>query len=109
MGVISDTSPSLEYTLQVLGIAKYFTSFTASSLVGAGKPSPVIFNAALSAQGVTAQESLYVDDYKPEADGARKQGFTSFLVDRGGTESGEWVVHSLKELVDFAEKQGKLD
>ncbi|MGN0478788.1 MAG: HAD family hydrolase, partial [Hominenteromicrobium sp.] len=47
MGVISDTSPSLEYTLQQLGIAKYFTSFTASSLVGAGKPSPVIFDAAL--------------------------------------------------------------
>lgn len=29
MGVISDTSPSLEYSLQQLGIAKYFTSFTA--------------------------------------------------------------------------------
>lgn len=54
MGVISDTSPSLEYTLQQLGIAKYFTSFTASSLVGAGKPSPIIFNAALNAQGVSA-------------------------------------------------------
>lgn len=104
MGVISDTSSSLEYTLQVLGIAKYFTSFTASSLVGAEKPSPVIFNAALAAQGVTAQESLYVDDYKPEADGAREQGFTSFLMDRGGTESGEWVIHNLKELIDFVEK-----
>lgn len=84
MGVISDTSPSLEYTLQQLGIAKYFTSFTASSLVGAGKPSPIIFNAALSEQGVLAEESLYVDDYKPEADGAREQGFTSFLIDRKG-------------------------
>lgn len=31
---------------------KYFTSFTASSLVGAGKPSPIIFNAALEAQGI---------------------------------------------------------
>lgn len=31
MGVISDTSPSLEYTLEQLGIAKYFTSFTAPS------------------------------------------------------------------------------
>ena len=61
MGVISDTSPSLEYTLQQLGIAKYFTSFTASSLVGAGKPSPIIFNAALTAQGVTAEESIYVE------------------------------------------------
>ena len=61
-------------------------------------------DAALAAQGVTAQESLYVDDYKPEADGAREQGFTSFLMDRGGTESGEWVIHNLKELIDFVEK-----
>ena len=58
MGVISDTSPSLKYTLQQLDIAKYFTSFTASSIVGAGKPSPAIFNAALSVQGVSAEESI---------------------------------------------------
>lgn len=101
MGVISDTSPSLEYTLQQLGIAKYFTSFTASSLVGAGKPSPIIFNAALKAQGVSAEESLYVDDFKPEADGAREQGFTSFLIDRSGKEADKWSIQSLKQLIDF--------
>ena len=103
MGVISDTSPSLEYTLQQLGIAKYFTSFTASSLVGAGKPSPIIFNAALNAQGVTAQESIYVDDYKPEADGAREQSFTSFLIDRKGNNTDKWSIQNLKQLIDFAE------
>ena len=103
MGVISDTSPSLEYTLQQLGIAKYFTSFTASSLVGAGKPSPIIFNAALNAQGVLAQESLYVDDYKPEVDGAREQGFTSFLIDRSGNNTDKWSIQSLKQLIDFVE------
>lgn len=103
IGVISDTSPSLEYTLQQLGIAKYFTSFTASSLVGAGKPSPIIFNAALNAQGVSAQESLYIDDYKPEADGAREQGFTSFLIDRSGNNTDKWSIHSLKQLIDFVE------
>lgn len=103
IGVISDTSPSLKYTLQQLGIAKYFTSFTASSLVGAGKPSPIIFNAALNAQGVSAQESLYVDDYKPEADGAREQGFTSFLIDRSGNNTDRWSIHSLKQLIDFVE------
>lgn len=103
IGVISDTSPSLEYTLQQLGIAKYFTSFTASSLVGAGKPSPIIFNAALNAQGVSALESLYVDDYKPEADGAREQGFTSFLIDRSGNNTDRWSIHSLKQLIDFVE------
>lgn len=103
MGVISDTSPSLEYTLQQLDIAKYFTSFTASSLVGAGKPSPIIFNAALRAQGVSAQESIYVDDYKPEADGAREQGFTSFLIDRSNKDTEKWSIQSLKQLIDFVE------
>ncbi len=88
-----------------LKIAKYFTSFTASSLVGAGKPSPVIFNAALNAQGVSAEQSLYVDDYKPEADGAREQGFTSFLIDRSGNDTDKWCIKNLKQLIDFAESQ----
>lgn len=104
MGVISDTSPSLEYTLQQLGIAKYFTSFTSSALVGAGKPSPIIFNAALRAQGVSAEESLYVDDYEPEAGGAREQGFTSFLIDRTGSKNDRWSIQNLKQLIDFVEK-----
>lgn len=103
MGVISDTSPSLEYTLQQLDIAKYFTSFTASSLVGAEKPSPIIFNAALNAQGVTAEESIYVDDYKLEADGARELGFTSFLIDRTGNNRDKWSIQNLKQLIDFVE------
>lgn len=103
MGVISDTSPSLRYTLEQLGIAKYFTSFTASSLVGAGKPSPIIFNAALNAQGVTAAESLYVDDCKPEADGAREQGFTSFLIDRNNNSNDKCAIASLNQLINFVE------
>jgi HAD superfamily hydrolase (TIGR01509 family) len=103
MGVISDTSPSLELTLKACGIAKYFTSFTASSLLGAMKPDPVIFNAALSAQGVAATESLYVDDYDAEADGARELGFTSFLIDRESNSAGKWTIKNLREIIDFAE------
>lgn len=105
IGVISDTSPSLEYTLQQLGIAKYFTSFTASSLVGAGKPNPIIFNAALDAQGVAAEESIYVDDYKIEADGARDQGFTSFLIDRMENNDDEWTINDLRQLIEFVESK----
>jgi HAD superfamily hydrolase (TIGR01509 family) len=105
MGVISDCPPSLELTLQNCGIHDYFTSFTASSLVGAGKPSPIIFNAALNAQSVTASESIYVDDYEPEAAGAREQGFTSFHLDRSGEQSGKWVIHDLRSVVDFAESE----
>ncbi len=107
IGVISDTSPSLEYTLQQLGIAEYFTSFTASSLVGAGKPSPIIFHAALDAQGVTAEESLYVDDCRPEADGARELGFTSLWLDRSGETSDVWVIRDLTEIIGFLESRGR--
>lgn len=107
IGVISDTSPSLQYSLEQLGIAKYFDSFIASSLVGAGKPSPIIFNAALDSVGVKAEESLYVDDYKPEADGAREQGFTSFLIDRHSKEKNKWEINNLKEIIDFVENEGK--
>lgn len=107
MGVISDTSPSLEYTLQQLGISKYFTSFTASSLVGAGKPSPIIYNAALNTQGVSAKESIYVDDCKTEADGAREQGFTSFLIDRSGKNTDKWSIRNLKQLIDFAQENNE--
>jgi len=104
MGVISDSPPSLEMTLINCGIAEYFTSFTASSLVGAGKPDPIIFNAGLNAQGVTASESIYVDDYYVEADGAREHGFTSFLIDRNNEHSGEWVIKTLTEIIDFVER-----
>ncbi len=108
LGVISDSAPSLEMTLLDCGLHKYFTSFTASSLVGAGKPDPIIFNAALEAQGVTAEESLYVDDYRPEAEGAREQGFTSFLLDRQGIEPEDpFTIGNLRELVNFVERKGR--
>ena len=103
MGVISDTSPSLQLTLEQAGIAHYFTSFTASSLVGVMKPDPIIFNAALNAQGVTAQDSLYVDDYDVEADGARNIGFTSFLIDREQRHNSPWAIGSLRAMVDYVE------
>ena len=104
MGVISDCPPSLEPTLQSCGIHHYFSSFTASSIVGAEKPSPIIFNAALRALGVSARESIYVDDCAAEADGAREQGFTAFLIDRSGSGGDSpWTITSLLQLIDFVE------
>lgn len=40
-----------------------------------------------------------MDDYKVEAGGAREQGFT--VIDRFGKEHGEWVIHSLTQLLDY--------
>ena len=54
-------------------------------------------------QGVKACESIYVDDCKEEADGAREQGFTSFYLDRSGENKDNRTIHNLKQLIDFVE------
>lgn len=105
IGVISDTSPSLQKTLEVLGAGKYIDSYTCSDLVGAMKPNPKIYQAALDSLNVKAEESIYVDDYAIEADGARKKGFTSFYLDRKGDKEGQWVIHNLKEVIEYVENK----
>jgi len=105
MGVISDTGPSLPLTLEAAGVGSYFGCAVCSDLVGAMKPDPRIYQAALDALGVTAAESLYVDDYDVEADGARALGFTAFHIDRSRPGDGAWRIQSLKAMVEFVEKQ----
>ena len=104
MGVISDTSPSLPLTLEAAGIGHYFGCAICSDLVGCEKPDPRIYQAALAALGVRAGESLYVDDYDVEADGARAMGFTAFHIDRSRPGDGKWRINSLRALVEFVEK-----
>jgi HAD superfamily hydrolase (TIGR01509 family) len=105
MGVISDTSLTLEETLRRLNIAKYFKSFTSSAEVGVGKPDPKIYNTALKKHNVKAEESIYVDDYEIEAIGARDLGFTSFFIDRNGKEKTKWTINNLKDIKKYIEKK----
>lgn len=101
MGVISDTSPSLELTLTSLGIGQYFDCFVCSDLVGVMKPDKRIYQTALDTLGVKAEESIYVDDYDKEADGARNMGFTSFHLCRNGIVKDKWDIETLDEIVKF--------
>ena len=109
MGVISDTFPSLQESLKSMGIAHYFKSFTCSALVGAGKPDPRIFNVALQSLGAKAEDSVFVDDCKEEADGARDQGFTSFHLDRSLAQPDfdNWTIGNLEHLLDFLAASGE--
>ena len=113
LGVISDTSPSLSLTLESLGIAKYFDCFICSDLAGAMKPDPKIYQTALDALQVSAEESIYVDDYDIEADGAREMGFTAFHIDRVDSnqeemqneDENQWRITSLKQILDFLHQE----
>lgn len=104
MGVISDTSPSLPLTLEAAGIGDYFDCAICSSLVGVMKPDPKIYQTALDALKVTAEESIYVDDYDVEADGARAMGFTAFHLDRSRPGDGKWRISSLLEIRAYLEQ-----
>ncbi|WP_066507576.1 HAD family hydrolase [Abyssisolibacter fermentans] len=104
IGVISDTSPSLQLTLENLGLGKYIDSYICSDLVGVMKPNPLIYKTALKSLDVIATESIYVDDYDVEADGARELGVTSFHLDRSGIKKSEWMIESLKEIIEYVER-----
>lgn len=104
MGVISDTSPSLPLTLEAAGIGGYFECAICSDLVGVMKPNPKIYQTALDALGVTAEESIYVDDYDVEADGARAMGLTAFHIDRTQPGDGMWRINSLLEIKTYLER-----
>jgi putative hydrolase of the HAD superfamily len=101
MGVISDTFPSLRLTLEAVGLDRYFDCFVCSDQVGVMKPEPLIYRTALGLLGVSAQESLYVDDYDVEADGARALGFTAFHICRDVEVKADWDIASLSEMVEF--------
>jgi putative hydrolase of the HAD superfamily len=105
IGVISDTSPSLQLTIEQLGLQKYFDSYTCSDIVGVMKPDPAIYNTALHSLEVKAEESIYVDDYDVEADGARELGFTAFHIDRKSESKVNWTICSLKEIIEFVENE----
>jgi putative hydrolase of the HAD superfamily len=107
LGVISDTFPSLKASLQALRIAGFFKSCTASSLVGASKPDPRIFQAALKALRAKPERSVFVDDNKLNADGARAQGFVAFHLDRRLPEPAwdTWTIGNLTHLLRFERLQ----
>jgi len=104
IGVISDTSPSLQMTLENLGLGKYIDSYTCSDFVGVMKPDPAIYHAALQSLNVEPAESLYVDDYDVEADGARELGFTAFHITRTGKKESKWQINSLSEIIEYVER-----
>lgn len=101
MGVISDTFPSLQLTIEAAGLGAYFDCYVCSDQVGAMKPDPRMYRTALDALNVCAAESLYVDDYDAEADGARALGMTAFHICRESAPKADWDIASLSEMIAY--------
>jgi len=113
LGVVSnweDTpGSSLEGILEAVGLMRYLDFALPSHAVGAAKPNPRIFQAALQRAGVSAWEAVHVgDSLTTDVAGARGAGITPILIDRRGRRAspGCAVIRDLRELPKLVELEG---
>lgn len=84
--VVSNWDSSLPEVLDRVGLAGLLDGIIISSVVGAAKPDPEIFAAALACAGVAAEEALHVgDDLDHDVAGARAAGIGTLWLDRTGS------------------------
>jgi putative hydrolase of the HAD superfamily len=82
---VSNWDCSLPLVLERVGLNGALTGTITSAGVGARKPDPAIFKAALELAGCAPEEALHVGDTAEEdVDGARAAGIRPLLIDRDG-------------------------
>lgn len=102
--VVSNWDRSLHDVLETAGLGAQLDGVVTAAEVGAAKPAPEIFTAALAIAGVPANQALHVGDQLDEdVAGARAAGIEPLLVARDGPPlqpppSGVRVIASLAEL-----------
>jgi putative hydrolase of the HAD superfamily len=86
LGIISNFDLRLRQILEHVGVSDLFEQIIVSSQVGAEKPSPRIFEAALRLFAVEPAELLHVgDEEKADGDGARALGIQAFILGFAGS------------------------
>jgi putative hydrolase of the HAD superfamily len=77
LGLLSNTDPMHVAHLEATySFFKYFPARTYSCAVGASKPNPIIYQKALQASRVRAQEALYIDDIPAYVEAAQRLGMS---------------------------------
>jgi putative hydrolase of the HAD superfamily len=90
--LVSNCSHSTRSVVERLRLEEAFDALILSFAVGARKPQPGIYEAALAALGVEApSDTVFVDDQVRYCDGARALGLDTRLILRDGTEPSEGV------------------
>lgn len=85
VGIISNSDGRLDDRLERIGIRDLFEFVIDSAVVGVSKPSSRIFELALDASGVGADEAVYVGDYyEVDVVGSRAVGMLPVLFDPVG-------------------------
>ena len=100
LGVISNWDDRLRPLLHALRLSERFDAIVISCEVGASKPAPAIFVAAVKQLGVPATSILHVgDNFELDVAGANAAGLRGVQVDRRATVLGEAQISSLVGLL----------
>jgi putative hydrolase of the HAD superfamily len=83
LGVVSNFDSRIYSVLKALDLAEFFTSVTICSEVGAAKPDPQIFAAALQKHSCEPTEAWHIgDSYKEDYEGAKAAGVRGIWLKR---------------------------
>jgi len=84
LGVISNFDSRLYDVLRACSLDHFFDSVHISTRVGAAKPDPAIFRAAVNHYAVEARRAWHVgDSLREDVEGAMAAGVNAILLDRG--------------------------
>ncbi len=83
LGVLSNFDTRIHAVLQALHLSEYFTSTTISTEVGAAKPDPAIFQAALAKHSCSPDRAWHIgDSFKEDYEGAQSVGIRAIWLER---------------------------
>lgn len=110
VALISNCSASTRPVVERLGLDAAFDAVILSFEVGARKPQPAIYEAALAALGdVAPADAVFVDDQAPYCDGARLLGIETRLIVRPGADPAEGFAPNVDGHPVIASLAGLLD
>ncbi|MDD4493467.1 MAG: HAD-IA family hydrolase, partial [Eubacteriales bacterium] len=80
LGIISDTWPSADRILRSGGVEELFDTKTYSCHLGTWKPDAKMYLHALEQMGLPPEQTVFVDDWEPNLDGAAACGIKPVLI-----------------------------
>ncbi|SEJ61948.1 putative hydrolase of the HAD superfamily [Deinococcus reticulitermitis] len=100
IGVLSNTLPSIDRTLEAVGLSDLVDVALATCTLGVHKPEPRAFTLAAEALGVEPEEVLFVDDRPENVEAARALGMRSVLIDLEG--ANPKAIHHPRDVLELA-------
>ncbi len=99
LGVISNFDSRLYDVLRACDLDRFFDSVHISTRVGAAKPDPAIFQAALSHHGIEPGQAWHIgDSLLEDLEGAAAVGIRAILIDRSSAADKTSTIHRLTDL-----------